>query len=308
MVPPLLFQSRLQPGRKAEIVSLKAMLWVMEEAPIDSPAEGMILYALADRASDDGTAAWPSQQWIADRACCSKRTVIRHLQAMEDRGLIRRGDQRHVAHIRFDKRPIVWDLALSLDRNSPPTAGGQNDTSMRAGCQTVQSGVTNRAERGDTGVTQTVLNPPEHTQPEPATETSFEVFWGAHPRSVKKSQTKKHWEQAIQETPAETILTSLQKAIKDWRHLDRRWIPQSDTWLRERRWEEHMPAPERPKPRRCELCEGNNGMIQVMRPDGTPALMRCRHDTPHCEADSHQPDMLDSLPPAATGARKEQDS
>ena len=113
------------------------MIWVMERAPIESPTEGMVLYALADRASDDGTGAWPSMQWIADRACCSRQTVRRHLRAMEERGLIYKGDQRHVDHLRSDKRPFVWNLNLEMDRN----AGVQSDTPTRAGYQPQPSGV-----------------------------------------------------------------------------------------------------------------------------------------------------------------------
>ena len=130
-------------------MSLKAITWVMENAPVESPTEMVILYALADRAHDDGSSAWPSYQWIADRAVCSRRTVIRHIKAMEERGLIRRGDQRFVQHLPSDKRPTVWNLNLSLRRPTKPDAGCQSVTpdvsgvspEVPAGCHPVQSGV-----------------------------------------------------------------------------------------------------------------------------------------------------------------------
>lgn len=102
-------------------MSLKAMLWVMEDAPVTDPIALLILYALADRANDDGTAAWPSQAWIADRARCSIRTVRRKLEDLEDEGIIRRGDHRLVAHLRGDRRPFVWDINL----DAQPATGGQ---------------------------------------------------------------------------------------------------------------------------------------------------------------------------------------
>ena len=92
------------------------MSWVMNEAPVEDARQLLILYALADRAHDDGTCAWPSQEWIAERARCTSRTVRNHLQKLEDDGLISRGDQQHVAHIRKDRRPIVWDLNLDKVR------------------------------------------------------------------------------------------------------------------------------------------------------------------------------------------------
>lgn len=93
-------------------MSIAAITWALTAAPVESAQEHVILIALADRARDDGTAAWPSQAWLAGRARCSTRTVRRHLRALEDRGIIRRGDQDLVAHLRSDSRPIVWDLNL----------------------------------------------------------------------------------------------------------------------------------------------------------------------------------------------------
>ncbi|MGV9540884.1 helix-turn-helix domain-containing protein [Nocardia beijingensis] len=74
----------------------------------------MLLIAMADRADEHGRAAWPFQEDLAAAGRCSIRTVRRHLAAMEKRGLIARGDQRIVAHLRADHRPIVWNLDLSL--------------------------------------------------------------------------------------------------------------------------------------------------------------------------------------------------
>ncbi len=89
------------------------MNWALTEAPVESAQEHIILIALADRAHSDGTAAWPSQAEIAQRARCSTRTVRRYLKALEERGVIRRGDQSLVAHLSADSRPIVWDLNLA---------------------------------------------------------------------------------------------------------------------------------------------------------------------------------------------------
>lgn len=102
-------------------MSLQVILWVMNDAPVENHGELAVLYALADRASDDGTCCWPSQSWIAYRARCTDRTVRNHLKAMEDRGLIRRGDQRFVGHLPADRRPVVWDLDVSQKRAENPT-------------------------------------------------------------------------------------------------------------------------------------------------------------------------------------------
>lgn len=165
-------------------MSLKAMIWVMESAPVVSHTELAVLYALADRASDDGSAAFPSQAWIAERARCSERTVKRQLKNLADRGVIRPGEDRHVSYIRGDRRPLVWDLDLSLTRaattgqNDTPSAkctdptrgqpvtpsdtprgdsmspreGPRGDTAGNTRCHAGSNGVTQRVERGDTAV------------------------------------------------------------------------------------------------------------------------------------------------------------
>lgn len=138
-------------------MSIKVISWVREHAPTENPTELCILYSLADRANDDGQGCWPSVATLALEARCSERTVQRHLRNLEERGLIRRGDQRMVDRYRPDRRPVVWDLNLGMKREE-------------AGCQSVtpddprgdkpgMNGVTNKAERGDTVVTQTVSKP-----------------------------------------------------------------------------------------------------------------------------------------------------
>ena len=103
-------------------MSLRAMLWVLEDAPVENHGELAVLYALAERANDDGSCSWPSQDWVAFRARCTDRTVRNHLRALESRGVIRKGNPRFVEHIRPDRRPTVWDLNLGAKRaeNSRP--------------------------------------------------------------------------------------------------------------------------------------------------------------------------------------------
>ena len=106
------------------------MTWALHHAPVSDPTSALVLVALADRAHDDGQCAWPSQPWIAERARVSVRTVRRTLDALETAGLIRRGDQRHVAHLAADRRPVVWNLQIARvreegDRTCAAPRGGK---------------------------------------------------------------------------------------------------------------------------------------------------------------------------------------
>ncbi|BDB62332.1 helix-turn-helix domain-containing protein [Rhodococcus sp. RDE2] len=143
-------------------MSIAAVNWALTFAPVECAQEHIILIALADRAGDDGRCAWPSQEWLAQRGRCSTRTVRRHLKALEARGLIRRGDQRHVAHIRKDCRPVVWDLDITqiqvpaVPTQLPESTSNERPDNLSARTsdsrQDKMSGRSSDAERPDTGV------------------------------------------------------------------------------------------------------------------------------------------------------------
>ncbi len=60
-----------------------------------TPARRPALVYLADRADDDGTAAYPKIATIVNVTELSERTVRTALKTLEERGFIRRGDQRY---------------------------------------------------------------------------------------------------------------------------------------------------------------------------------------------------------------------
>lgn len=127
-------------------MSLKAMLWAMDDAPVTDQGQLLVLIALAERADEDGRNSFPSKKWLAERARCSPRTVQRHLQSLRASGLIVEGDQRLVDHFRADRRPVVYDLKLTAARGdtvSPRACGkpGGDETPVSPRSD----------ERGDTG-------------------------------------------------------------------------------------------------------------------------------------------------------------
>ena len=260
-------------------MSLKAMIWVMEDAPVENHAELAILYALADRANDDGTAAWPTQAWLAERARCSGRTVRRHLAALEERGVIRRGDQRLVMWERSDRRPIVWDLNMSLARqrsdkspsaagqNGPPPAAGQNGRADKSGT----NGRTNQVERPDTAVSykpsttihRTVLTPssPPATPAVAANNVDvahatssetikdgyppeFETWWMIYPRKTGKRAAYKAWQQALKRVSADvlSVKTDAFAQLVRSERRETRFIPHGATWLNRDGWLDDLDA------------------------------------------------------------------
>lgn len=108
-------------GIAGRSVSLQAQVWAAS-LPLDACglAEFRVLDKLADHAHRDGRNAFRSVDSIAAELRCSKRTVQRALRSLEVLGLITRGDQKLLAHIRADRRPVVYDLCL--DRFGVTTA------------------------------------------------------------------------------------------------------------------------------------------------------------------------------------------
>ena len=113
-------------------MSIRAMLWVFDEAE-DLPAHLVsTLLALAEQSSGDDHHAYPGQERLAHRTRKTVRQIRRDLEALERLDLITKGDQQYVAHIRMDRRPLVWSLQIN-ERTSTSardvTTGhpGQND-------------------------------------------------------------------------------------------------------------------------------------------------------------------------------------
>lgn len=239
----------------------------MEDAPVESHKDLVVLYALADRADDTGRAAWPSQEWIAHRARCSDRTVRRALSGLEERGIIRRGDQRLTEHLSLRRKPVVWDLDLSLKRSDSIT--GQDGRISKADTGDIKSGQdgqqkrTLRAVKADTAMS----DKPSVNRPEPSVEPredeqahplekkpkrhsyspEFERFWSVYPRKVgDKKKAERFFGEQIAEGGVDRIVQSAEEFRDECLRIGtaQRYIPFPSTWLNQQRWKnvQYRPA------------------------------------------------------------------
>lgn len=86
----------------------------------NAPAKAVLVY-LADRASDDGTAAFPKIDTIVRVTEYSESSVRKSLRLLQRRGFIRKGDQRYARIGRNGRErlpqycQVVWDLAVETD-------------------------------------------------------------------------------------------------------------------------------------------------------------------------------------------------
>lgn len=123
------------------------MVWALTKAPVADPVARLVLVGLANHAGPDGRGARPRQATLAEYVGVSTRTVRTKLRLLEDLGLIREGDQRTVAHLDANRRPVVWDLDTTQVR------GAEDTSAQRLGGSTGTPGrkmATAWAEDGDT--------------------------------------------------------------------------------------------------------------------------------------------------------------
>ena len=99
-------------------MSIKCVHWALNDAPVEEPVEVLILVAMAERAADDGTTTYQAVATIARKARVSVRTCQSRLRALEEAGIITRGDQSHTDHLPGNRRPVVYDLAVHKTRGA----------------------------------------------------------------------------------------------------------------------------------------------------------------------------------------------
>ncbi|MER5322337.1 helix-turn-helix domain-containing protein [Streptosporangium roseum] len=113
MVPRLPGYPQLhQRSRPGGPVSFTAVEWALNDSPVISPTERLVLGALAEKSDSDGCNAFRSKKTLAACALVDLKTVQRTLRTLETRGLIKPGDQKAAAYIDPRYRPRVYDIQI----------------------------------------------------------------------------------------------------------------------------------------------------------------------------------------------------
>ena len=125
-------------------MSVAVMSWVFRES-VSTGCARLVALALADRANDEGADCWPSIQTIAEKSRVSPRTAQRAIQELVDLGELEVGRNGGGSEFtRSDRRPNSYTFTAFAGRH--------------ADIPTEPDGVTSTTERGDTAVTQYVLD------------------------------------------------------------------------------------------------------------------------------------------------------
>ena len=186
--------------------------------------EKMVLLAIADHASDDGTNAYPSQATIASKASISIRTVQRCVNNLvKAKYLTMHKHAGGSANCREDRRPHLYTIHLDRLR-------GDNVTTRRRGDTEDTNGATSTTDTGR-------QSRPKNRTNKPSLETSeqFDLFWKIYPLKVAKKTAIVAFEKALQSAPLEEILSGAKRYAGDPnRHPS--YTAHPTTWLNQERW------------------------------------------------------------------------
>jgi hypothetical protein len=124
-------------------VSQSAVYWALCEAGGVPARLVSTLVAVAMFADEHGRGAWPSAATVAAMTRKSETQAKRDLGELEKLRLIQPGDRRLVMHMRADRRPNVWDLAMPERGPSrrTPQGGPRGASGDGTGCIPLQNGV-----------------------------------------------------------------------------------------------------------------------------------------------------------------------
>jgi hypothetical protein len=215
---------------------------------VGNPTAKLVLLRMADISNDDGI-CWPGVARIARECGISERTVQRMLRELEESGLLE--------VVGFEDKGRKQPRTYRVITN-PQTQVTNHVTSPERGDKSGKSEVTNRAERGDTGVTLTVIEPsiePSSNNPisplgfdpggldqpmSPDMAMGFSAFWYAYPKKHDKPRTEREYRTAITTKGVnhENLRNRAEAFAKYTANAgtEQRFIPNPANWLRDDGW------------------------------------------------------------------------
>lgn len=201
-------------------VSWQTVAWVLDDAPGLPPRLVGTLVGLARHADGDGRGAYPSRERLAGYTRKSDTQIKRDLKDLQALGLIRPGDQGLASHLRADRRPTVYDLAIERKRGAVDDPSSTTPRQLQER-QALADRKQRLQERGAVYV--------DHGGPSTPARGAVQVQHGGS--STAPEETLKRTEETIEETfcaplresPARNRKTDVDALLADLRQ--RRGVP-----------------------------------------------------------------------------------
>lgn len=211
-------------------MSLRAMSWAWEQET-KSSGERLVLLALADHAGEDGE-CWPHSARLGEKCGLDRKTVQRHLTALDERGVIEKVSRRK----RNNGTLAGWLYRLPIVEGTHTSRlGGDTDIPTKRGHAhpVLEDTPTSPQEPS-------IFNP----QIEPSqVDNDWQTFWNEYPRKTGKQNAEKAWSK-LSATDRQSALAQIDMHIHHWdvSGTSPQFIPHPATWLNGRRWEDELPT------------------------------------------------------------------
>lgn len=217
-------------------MSLMLMVKALQ-TKVGNPLRKLVLIKLADNANDKGE-CWPSYQHIADQCEISRRSVINHIKALEDDGLLIK--QSRPGTFKANASNIY---IIKLD-GANPAHGESPAPSHSAGAASCSESPALPPSAGAAPRTSHSLEPVnEPKEPVCVFTESFETFWKLYPKKVNKKKALGLW---LKLKPSSELISTIMSSLgkycvsEGWAKDGGRFVPHASTWINAERWNDEV--------------------------------------------------------------------
>ena len=211
-------------------MSLRVMTWAWKQET-KSSGERLVLLALADHAGEDGE-CYPSTGHLGTKCSLDKKTVQRHLTALDSRGLITKLYRRK----RQNGTLAGWTYRVNVrEAEGTPKSPLRESAGVPAETEhecVVLEGAQVRSHEPSVS---------NHQLETSVTDALWEQFWKMYPRKTNKQSASKAWCK-LRDIDKATAIEVLDSHINYWQEMktQQQFIPHASTWLNARRWEDEL--------------------------------------------------------------------
>ena len=194
-------------------MSIRAINWALNEVTDITATQKAILISLADRANEDHQ-CWPSYDDICERSCANRKTVVKALRDLEQKG--------HITRVRRYSASTVYTLSISTENGSISRVTKMGSI----------KGSKMGSIRGTNIGSLTTIEPSK----EPSYKKRFDEFWQMYPKKVAKPKAEKSFK-ALSVKDQKAVLESVPSYPFS---TEKQYIPNPTTFLNQRRWEDEV--------------------------------------------------------------------
>ena len=191
------------------------------------PATKIVLYWLADHHNGETGKCFPSLNRLALLAEMDKSTVVRHIDTLENLGLVDRvrsnrddGGFSSTHYVLKIGTPLSQNATSPCSKIAPPLVAKCN-TNLGSN----NLGSNNNKSSSDDEV-----------------DYYFDQLWSLYPRKVGKGQARKAFKTASKKKDFYELLPKLMDYVQTLEGKDKQFIPHLATWLNGERWEDEVEA------------------------------------------------------------------